>query len=225
MKPYRRYAIYFAPRPETALAALGARWFAGDVKVAGLSDTELGAIVDPPAHYGFHGTLKAPFRLTEASSADDLFRAIDVLAGRQAPVRLPVLALKRLGGFFALVPGGPCPELDLLARNCVAALDGFRAPLSEEERARRQKAGLNARQEELLERWGYPYVLDQFRFHLTLTSQLYDGTAQKIEPVLHRLAADALEQPTTVEDVCVFGDPGGGEPFELIRRVPLGARG
>ncbi len=224
MKSYDRYAIYFAPRSGTALAALGAHWFAGDVKVAGLSEAECGALVEQPARYGFHGTLKAPFRLNEGCSADDLFPAVDALAWRQAPVRLPLLALKRLGGFFALVPAAPCPELDLLARNCVADFDGFRAPLSEEERARRLKAGLNARQEKLLERWGYPYVLDQFRFHLTLTSQLDDGTAEKVEPVLHRLTAEVLEQSVAVEDICVFGDPGGGGPFELIRRVPLGTR-
>ncbi len=224
MKSYRRYAIYFAPRPGTELAVFGAHWFAGGANVAGLSDAELGAIVEQPARYGFHGTLKAPFRLNEGCSADDLFHAVDVLAGRQSLVRLPVFVLKRLGGFFALVPSAPCPELDLLARNCVAAFDGFRAPLSEEERARRLKAGLNARQEELLERWGYPYVLDQFRFHLTLTSALDDGTAETVEPVLHKLTADVLEQAVAVEDICVFGDPGGGEPFELIRRVPLGTR-
>lgn len=224
MKVYSRYAIYFAPRPETALAALGARWLTGNVKVADLSDAEFGAVLEGPARYGFHGTLKAPFRLNDGYPADDLFHAVDVLAGRQSPIRLPALVLKRLCGFFALVPAAPCPEFDLLARNCVAAFDGFRAPLNEEERTRRLKAGLNARQEELLERWGYPYVLDQFRFHLTLTSKLDDVTAERVEPVLRALAADALKQSVTVEDICVFGDPGGGSPFELVRRVPLGGR-
>src|SRR5438445_432365 len=34
--------------------------------------------------------------------------------------------------------------------------------------------GLSARQAELLARWGYPYVHDEFRFHMTLTGPIAD---------------------------------------------------
>ena len=34
------------------------------------------------------------------------------------------------------------------------------------------KSGLTDRQEALLTQWGYPYVMEEFRFHITLTGAL-----------------------------------------------------
>ena len=48
----------------------------------------------------------------------------------------------------------------------------FARPPGAAELERRRKAGLSAAQEKMLLRWGYPYVLDEFRFHLTLTGRL-----------------------------------------------------
>jgi hypothetical protein len=90
----------------------------------------------------------------------------------RAPVTIPSLEVRRLGGFIAVVPTEPSAALADLAAATVAALDPFRAPPSEAELARRRKARLSDRQEALLMKWGYPYVMEEFRFHLTLTGRL-----------------------------------------------------
>ena len=85
---------------------------------------------------------------------------------------IPQLSLARLDGFFALVPGAEAADLYALADDVVTGFDGFRAPATEAEIARRNPAALTSRQRELLDAWGYPYVLDEFRFHLTLTDRI-----------------------------------------------------
>src|SRR5271163_3354025 len=76
-----RYALYFAPRPETALAQFGARWLGWDVErgravdaveTAGLPTELHAAVTADPCRYGFHATLKAPFRLAEGATESDL---------------------------------------------------------------------------------------------------------------------------------------------------------
>jgi uncharacterized protein DUF1045 len=52
------------------------------------------------------------------------------------------------------------------------AFDRFRRPLTSHEREQRLGAGLSERQIENLDRWGYPYVFEHFRFHLTLTGPI-----------------------------------------------------
>ena len=55
------------------------------------------------------------------------------------------------------------------------AFNAYRAPLSAADRERRIKAKLSPRQIELMDQWGYPYVLDEYRFHMTLTGALLDN--------------------------------------------------
>ena len=84
-------------------------------------------------------------------------------------LRLQVAAL---GGFLALVPEEAPPALAALEEALVTGLDAFRAPADAAETVRRRMAGLDAVEEENLRRWGYPYVLRRFRFHMTLTGPL-----------------------------------------------------
>jgi 2'-5' RNA ligase len=173
-------------------------------------------------HYGFHGTLKPPFRLHKQATEKQLAGSLTRFAAQLRPFNAPPLVLKELSGFLALQCAAASPEIDTLAAACVTALDRFRAPASEAELAKRRAAGLTERQEEMLVRWGYPYVMDSFRFHMTLTCRLPDEAERTafrkaLEPMVARFAAE----PLRVEAVALFRQESQGEPFLLARYFPL----
>lgn len=176
-----RYAIYFIPARASPLyrfgaAVLGYDAYTGDAiprsGLGGVDEQALSAITAEARRYGFHATLKAPFRLAEGCTPEVLAAAIGALAASRGGTRIGRLEPLLLGPFLALVPTAPLPALELLAAECVESFDPFRAPLEAVDRDRRHRAGLTSRQSALLERWGYPYVFDQFRFHLTLTGPI-----------------------------------------------------
>lgn len=225
---YARYAVYYAPEPGSALARLGAAWLGADPAGAPLPPA-----VEPPGlprpradlvararRYGLHATLKAPFPLAEGASADDLAQAVERLAAAQPAAVAPGLAVMADLGFVALRPKGACPAVDALAAACVTALDALRAPLTEAETADKAK-GLDAAEAAHLARWGYPFVLDRFHFHITLTGFLPSDQADAAAAALAPVFAPALEPAFRIEALSLFGDPGGGAPFRLLRRWPL----
>ena len=201
-----RYAIYYTPAPESALARFGAAWFARKAPC-----------LDAPRRYGFHGTLKAPFPLAAGASEGELLRAVESFAVARQALSGPTLRLSEMAGFLALVPSEPFGELDRLAADCVAAFDRFRAPATEAELARRRRAGLSARHEALLLRWGYPYVMDTFRFHMTLTERLdEEGLARERAEAEAMLAGPAPS--LFIDAVTVMVEPVAGEAFRVLRR-------
>ena len=82
--------------------------------------------------------------------------------------------MNRLGSFLALTPTMPEAELSAFAGLCVRAFEPFRAPLSDTDIERRRKSGLTPKQDGYLTGWGYPYIFDEFRFHMTLSNKLED---------------------------------------------------
>ncbi|SIQ60142.1 putative phosphonate metabolism protein [Paracoccus thiocyanatus] len=224
MDMIKRYAVYYAP-PEGDFASRASAWLGWDAAAGrpltppdlGLSAAE---ITRDPCKYGFHGTLKPPFRLAGGRDADELQRALAELAGRLAPVTLPGLHLASLGGFLALVPQGDTAPLQALAATVVAALDGLRAPLIQAEIARRRPEHLTPRQRELLDLWGYPYVMEEFRFHLTLTDRLEEPLATQAAQILEAHFAPVLPRPFQVADLCLFGEAEDGR-FHLLHRYTL----
>jgi hypothetical protein len=70
----------------------------------------------------------------------------------------------------------------------------------------------------LLEQYGYPYVLDQFRFHLTLTAPVDTASADRLAPWLADFFAPALRRPIHVSGVCLFVQREPGAGFRLARR-------
>lgn len=219
---YTRFAIYDAP-VDDALASFGAAWLGWDVRTGSATDQldlpDLNDITMTPRKYGFHGTLKPPFRLADGHTLDGLQAAVAELAGRCAPAGCGGLQLTTLGGFLALTPTGDLTGLERVASACVRDLDAFRAPASDAELARRRSAGLSARQEALMLRWGYPYVLEEFRFHLTLSGRLPEAdraawmaTAQAHLPPL----AERYE----ISSIALCGERADGR-FELIQRYAL----
>ncbi|MFD1912461.1 DUF1045 domain-containing protein [Halodurantibacterium flavum] len=227
MTEYDRYAIYYLPDPGP-LADFGASWLGWDVQLGRPVDhpvghPDLGALpiahlTATPRKYGLHGTIKPPFRLAEGTDAAGLAQAMERLCTGLARVELPGLALNRLGGFLALRPTGDQTRLAAMAAQVVMELDAFRAPPTEAEIARRQANGLSPRQAELLERWGYPYVMDQFHFHITLTGRLGDEAAG-VEEALRPVITPLLPTPFRVDTLCLCGEREGR--FHLIHRYTL----
>jgi putative phosphonate metabolism protein len=227
-----RYALYYAPRLDEPLAAFAARWLGRDPErnhdvirpeYDGLVRERQAAVVAEPRRYGFHGTLKAPFALTPVASANALLEFAAVFARQWTPFAVPRLRLAVLGDFIALVPAQPVPALDRLAADCVQEFDRFRAAPDEAERARRRRTRLSARQEVLLARWGYPYVLDEFKFHLTLTGSLAEPERQTVYRILEPLTARFRAAPLLVRDLAVFAQDDGATAFRVLARFPFAA--
>jgi len=229
MGDWRRHAIYFAPPRDSALARFGAEWLGWDpeagvrregLRLAGLPRPRE-ALTEAPRRYGFHATIKPPFRLSASADAAALDAAIEGVAGRCRGFDLPALRVGTIGRFVALAPEVAPPELAALAEACVTELDRLRAPPDAGELARRRAGGLDPVEEGYLRRWGYPYVLDRYLFHLTLTGPL---PAEEIAPVRDALAvvlAPVLRGGLAVREVCRFAEAADGY-FHLLRRFPLG---
>lgn len=228
MTEFRRYAVYYAP-PPGVFADRGDAWLGWSAATGqALTPPDLGPdlglpaeeITAEPRKYGFHGTIKPPFRLAEGQTAMALETALANIAGRLAPVTLPGLVLRNIDGFLALVPLGDEVALRDLAGQVVAALDPFRAALTEAEIARRRPERLTPRQRALLDQYGYPFVMEEFRFHLTLTDRLTEPMATRAAAVLAAHFAPVLPAPFVVDALCLFGEAGDGR-FHLISRHTL----
>jgi putative phosphonate metabolism protein len=223
---FRRYGIYVVP--EGAFHAAGAAWLGWDmVRGTAVAHPDLPGLPGHPADltatprkYGFHGTVKPPFRLAEGTDPDALGDAVAAFCAARAPVEVPALAVRRLGGFVAVVPDAPCPALSDLAAAAVAALDPFRAAPDAAELARRRRSGLTERQEALLQAWGYPYVMEEFRFHLTLTGKLPVADADTARAALAAHFAPVLPRPFRIASLCLVGEDAEGL-FHLVHRYTL----
>lgn len=226
-----RYAVYFAPPAAHPLARFAAAWLGrcpegepagARPDVAGIDRDRVAEIVAEPARYGFHGTLKPPFRLGKGQREPELADRIADLAAGLAAFAMPQLELRAIGRFLALVPAVPSPALAAVAAACVTGLDALRAPATSAEIERRRRAALDPRGEQLLARWGYPYVLDRFGFHLTLTGPLAESERAPLQAALAPLVAPFCHAPLPFADLALFVEPAPGEAFRLARRFPLG---
>ncbi|ADP81568.1 DUF1045 domain-containing protein [Pseudofrankia inefficax] len=230
-----RFAIYTAPGTGSgdargvALRERAEQWLGRGVSgdpvtpgtPAGWTRPGIDAITVDARRYGFHGTLKAPFRLAEGRTAAELDAALARFAAAHHGAVIPALSLVRMGGFFALVPGGPAARLSALAADVTTSFDGFRAPPTDAELARRNPAALTPRQRELLSAWGYPYVLDEFRFHLTLTDRVPPDRQPDVERTLTGWFAASLGATVPVDTLALFTEAEPGAPFALHAVYPL----
>ncbi len=225
-----RYAIYFSPAADSSLAALGNAWLGRDCdsglslqppSISGLTLDRWSALTEAPRRYGFHATLKPPFHLAPGASEDDVRQSLHALATRARSILLPRLDVRALSRFLALVPSQPTPELQDLAARSVRDLDRLRAQPAPEELERRRRAGLTERQETLLGLWGYPYVMEAFRFHMTLTGQLTPDQSETLLPILTELFAPELAKPQRIDALSLFEQPEPGANFRRIDRIPL----
>jgi hypothetical protein len=223
MEQMQRYAVYYAPR-ESAFALRANDWLGREPGGRDLPQPVLPGIGDPrgmtaePRRYGFHGTIRAPFRPADGVSEDLIRTTVAALAARLAPVVCDGLRTEVLQGFVALTPAGCEAALLALGSAVVEGTDTLRAALNEAEIARRRPDRLSPSQRALLDRWGYPYVMEEFRFHLTLTDRL--DNPEPVRDVLETHFAPVLPRPFVIEDLCLFGEDRSGR-FRLLHRYAL----
>lgn len=224
-----RYAIYAVPPRDHPLWAITTDWLGRDIESGAetigfrphwLEPASWQTIVAEPRRYGFHGTLKPPFALAPGLTQHDLSDRLHAFAAATMPLPPVALQIAALGPFLALVPSGATAALYALADRTVAEFDDFRAPAKPEELARRRAAGLTSAQEGHLQRWGYPYVFDQFRYHMTLTGALGEVERGVLQSWLTAHFAAAIAAPVPLE-LGLFG-AAAGTVFRLLRRYPLG---
>ncbi|MCB8874747.1 DUF1045 domain-containing protein [Acidisoma silvae] len=221
-----RVAVYYAPAKDDPLWTAGCQWLGRDPE-SGEEFQPSEAVTDPdltrdPSGYGFHGTLKPPMRLADGVSYEAFLEAVQALAQGLRPFAMPRLSVQNLHGFLAVREAEPSPDLQALADVTVASLDDCRARPSEAELARRRKAGLSAPEEAMLARWGYPYVFQLWRFHLTLTRRLDAAEMARLLPAAEAFFASSLTQPRVCDSLAVYTQAESGAPFTLTARVPLG---
>jgi putative phosphonate metabolism protein len=221
-----RHAIYFAPAPESLLHKLGSSWLGRDAFTGiEVSQPDLPGIAEltvEARRYGFHATLKPPFVMADDVEGEEVVFAVKSLSHSLEPIAL-ALKVDLIDGFLALVPAAPCEPLDALAARCVRELDELRAPISEADIARRRAAGLSARQDNHLRRWGYPYVLEEFRFHMTLTRRLDRVLAGQCLPTARDFFAAALSEPIIIDALSLFCEPVPGAPFKAVSQFAFTA--
>lgn len=225
-----RYAVYFAPAPGHALWRAGCAWLGRDARAGQPLARPAQAAVSEPWRYGFHATLKAPMRLRESVSAADLRQALQSIAGETPGFALPRLQVGWLSGrFLALRPSEPIDArhpLRRLADRCVRELEGLRAALTPAERARYLPGDLSPRQQQNVQQLGYAHVLDDWRFHMTLSNSCPDcnaPAAQALRESARRHFEAVLAEPLTFDALCLFAEPAAGDPFVLTERIALAA--
>jgi putative phosphonate metabolism protein len=230
MTHYPRYAIYFAPAPGGDLDRFGAGLLGYDAFVGRdlpFPDPVTEAVPDwheltrDPRQYGFHATLKAPFALRPGSGEAELIAACEAFAATARPIPVITPVVQPISGFIAVVPAEASDQLNQLAADCVRDFDGFRAPLRAEDRARRNPHALTAAQVEHLDRWGYPYVMEEFRFHMTLTGRVGAERRDALVAMLQQRFAALDLRSLAVDRVAVFRQNDAGSRFSVLAQFGL----
>jgi putative phosphonate metabolism protein len=229
-----RYAIYYAPERDTQLWKFGTSVLGGDPETGsavpqivpdGFQSDDWQSFTASPRRYGFHATLKAPFALAPGKSEADLFAAFSAFAQSQMPFSAPPLAPVLYGEYVTLQETRPDARLAALAGACVTEFDAFRAQLSDKDRARRNPEGLSARERDHLERFGYPYVLEDFTFHMTLAGPLPENRGTDVLSALSAAYDEGVRgEAFSVRSLSIFVEPSPGEAFRLALRAPFGAK-
>jgi putative phosphonate metabolism protein len=230
MADYPRYAIYYAPAPGSDLDRFGAQLLGYDAFTGGdlpfpdgilQMSPEWRDMTRDPRKYGFHATLKAPLSLAPGKTEAELLAACEAFAvtPRAIPVIRPVVG--SISGFIAVIPAAPSAELIRLAADCTREFDSFRAPLGAEDRARRNPSQLTPRQREHLDRWGYPYVMEDFRFHMTLTGRLDTERREAVLTMLRNRFSTIGLTMLAIDSIAVFRQENADSRFRIVKHWKL----
>jgi putative phosphonate metabolism protein len=225
MTGFPRYAIYFAAGADSALSRFGAELLGYDAYTGNELPFPRQAleiapdwrdVTADPRKYGFHATLKAPMALTPGKTDAELMAACASFAGkaRSLPVIRPVV--DSISGFIAVIPAEPVDSLQQLAAECVRDFDCFRPALTAEDRARRKPEKLSERQRDYLDRWGYPYVMEEFRFHMTLTGRLDTERRGPILEMLRERFAALKIDALVIDRVALFRQHDASGRFRIV---------
>lgn len=227
-----RLGIYFVPDPETALYQQASRWLGYDIhggrelhydKTLLRINPQHQQLVAPARRYGFHATLKAPFRLRDGEKVETIVEALHEFSGRFRKFTLPSLQLQTFSSFSCLVPEKTSSEINDIADQLVHDFDKFRSPLTKEELDKRMAKKISTRQLLLLRQWGYPYVFDCYRFHMTLTGTLPSDPLKKneIQELLARYFEPVLKQPICFNAISLVCEPEPKSCFVHVQQFPL----
>lgn len=225
-----RHAAYFAPAEHSPLAQLGAQWLGRcaqsrramrQPEFPTISPETLRACTAAAARYGWHATMKAPFALKPGAEMDAVPKAFSSLAQSKKALTLPPLTLRHMGDYLALVPDASFSALQELAFDCVRALHPLAAPLSDQQLVQRRLTPLTASQDAMLLQWGYPFVGDEFQWHMTLTGSLKgltDGQLKALQEAAVQWFGPVLNQALELDAISWFVEPmAGGDLYEAQR--------
>lgn len=220
-----RYAIYFAAGRDSILSRFGAELlgydaYRGDELPFPRQALEVAPdwrdISADPRRYGFHATLKAPMALASGRTEAELAAACAAFAGTPRPIPTIRPVVDSISGFIAVIPAEPVDALQGLAADCVRDFDSFRAALTAEDRARRRPEKLTERQRGYLDRWGYPYVMEEFRFHMTLTGRLDSERRRPILQMLRTRFASLRVDTLAIDRLALFRQDDAKARFRII---------
>lgn len=211
-----RYAIYFCPAPGSALHAFGNEWLE-TAQIPAIAPERMQALLADVRRYGWHATLCAPFELAPHVSYAELHRRVAEVAACTPAFALP-LQLDTLTGFLALRPSGDTHAIDELAARCVRQLNALRAPVTQAAWERRAGA-LDDTERNLFRQYGYPYVLERYRFHMTLAAPATVAEERALRtylsPHMDRAACARIDALTLCRE------PAPGAAFEHVTRLSL----
>ena len=221
-----RIAIYWTPGKPSPLDKAASDWLKEeDNKIPGIPKEEVQRLLLAPNHYGFHATIKPPFRLKSEYALEDVAQELTLFIAEKQnrPFTLPRFDVARIGQFICLKPQDESSRLQKFAAETLRRFDHFRKPADEDEITRRRASGLTARQDQLLLKWGYPYVLDEFIFHLTLTGNIQNPNHFKLlnHELLKRFSSKVKFPPCIFDSLSLFIQH-DGKPFTEYRRWNFG---
>ena len=220
-----RYAIYFSAKTGTSLDLASISWLGRDARtgaetpcatISGINADRFYELTADARHYGFHGTLKAPFHLVDGATETDLLECAENFAQNCHHFQMPSLQVSTIAGFLALVPRENSESLQRHAFNCVRAFDHLRAPLTEQDYARRKWDTLTQSQKDNLVQWGYPYVDDEFRFHMTLTSRVQGKESELLQGAARRHFESSLSARLECSSLTIFAQKDRSSAFQVI---------
>jgi hypothetical protein len=126
-----------------------------------------------------------------------------------------------VGKFLALTLSEESSAFSDLAADCVREFDRFRMPATESETLQRMhgSGSLTPRERENLLRWGYPYALDTWKFHMTLTCSLSSDRMEIFQKHLGLRFSESTNDPLTIDSISLFEELGPDRPFRLLERL------
>ena len=236
MTNYKRVAIYFLPKKNSSLENFGKNLLGRDInKKKKISLTrrqkyfinrgftyfdELKDYFEQPAKYGFHATLKAPFRLKRNVKTKNFYDVISHIAAQHSRFKIKGLKIVYSKKFTFITSRKPNKLLRNLENDLVKHLDTFRAELNKTEIKKRIPDSLTFKQNKYLKEWGYPFVFDQFKFHMTLMNQNNNKLSNKqkleLEKLIYKISNNVIE----FNEISLLGENKNGH-FEEIKRFKL----
>lgn len=227
---HTRFAIYFTPRPGSALATFGRSWFgrANDGATlrafsTGVPNMLSGTTSSPfPERYlGLHAPFVLPCPLREGATLEKVRTRLANFAGRRRKVETGPLALTRAGRSLVLRPAEPRPEMSWLALQCFNAFESFAAKTVRPETAHPH---LNPHQRLLLKSFGQPNVMSEYRFSIRLTGPLDPAHIDRVSEALAPLVAGVCAEGVHVDGLSLIADGGiedEATPLRLVGRYTL----